>query len=479
MDESAATVSVAGSQETVMVGAIGSCLDLRSVSEWSLEPRGENEGICSVGTASVCEGVDIEIDSGAEVSCLPSNIGADTYPLHETRLSMCGGHHVAAGGEKLNELGARILGLETDDVRGNMVNLLVRFRVMEIGKALLSTRDLSRCGWETVFPAGCGDAYLIRKASNTRITLVKKRCAWYLRAKVKPHHELPLTKDEEFLEVMSMDQGAGVWPVFEGGSSSSSGPMVPEGVEESTPVKKLVTLSAPTAEDREEHIASGDALFRTWCRECCIGRGRMHQHRAGGRETAIPAIAIDYGYLNDRDDQVREAGAPILVSKCDRDRWIGAAIVPTKGADEYSVAELKNDVMCNGFTEVLVRSDNEPSIFALKESTTTALKLAGVTIKAEESALYDSQSNGMAENDAVRTNLACLVRRFGQDFTGEHPVLSWLVKYSEAMVNRYRRGPDGKTAYVAQGAQIRKGTAVFFGEDSLHYSWGHKGCCEN
>ena len=154
---------------------------------------------------------------------------------------------------------------------------------------------------------------------------MKKRCAWYLRAKLKPHHELPFTKGEEFLEVMSLDQGAGVWPVFEGGSSSSSGPMVPEDVEESTPMKKLVTPSAPTAEDREEHTASGHAVFRTWCRECCIGRGRMHQHRAGGRETAIPAIAIDYGYLNDRDDQMREAGAPILVSKCDRGRWIGAS----------------------------------------------------------------------------------------------------------------------------------------------------------
>ena len=179
-------MSVAGSQEKVMVGAIGSYFDLGSVSEWTLEPRSENEGICSVGTASVCEGdvVDIEIDSGAEVSCLPSNIGADTYPLHETRHSMCGGHHDAAGGGKLHELGARILGLETDDVRGNMVNLLVRCRVMEIGKALLSTQDLSRCG----------DAYLIRKASNTRITLVKKRCAWYLRAKLKPHHELPFAE---------------------------------------------------------------------------------------------------------------------------------------------------------------------------------------------------------------------------------------------------------------------------------------------
>ena len=126
------------------------------------------------------ESVYIEIDSGAEVSCLPVNIGADTYPLHETTLSMCGGHHVAAGGGKLHEFGAGILGLEAANVRGDVVNLLVRFRVMNIGRALLSTQDLSRCGWETVFPAGCGDAYLNKKASDTRITLVNKRCAWFL-----------------------------------------------------------------------------------------------------------------------------------------------------------------------------------------------------------------------------------------------------------------------------------------------------------
>ena len=75
---------------------------------------------------SVCAGevVDIEVDSGAEVSCLSASIGVDTYSLHETRLSMCGGHHIAAGGGKLHELGARILGLEAGDVRGEVVNLL-------------------------------------------------------------------------------------------------------------------------------------------------------------------------------------------------------------------------------------------------------------------------------------------------------------------------------------------------------------------
>ena len=45
--------------------------------------------------------VDIDIDSGAEGSCLPSNIGADTYPLHETKFSMYGSHHADTGGGRV------------------------------------------------------------------------------------------------------------------------------------------------------------------------------------------------------------------------------------------------------------------------------------------------------------------------------------------------------------------------------------------
>ena len=111
-----------------MVGAIGSHFDLGSVCEGIPGLLGAGAKICSVGVPSVCagEGVDIDVDSGAEASCLPASTGAETYPLHEMTLSMCGGHHVA-----------------------------------------VSTQDLSRCGWETVFFAHCGDAYFVRKASGS------------------------------------------------------------------------------------------------------------------------------------------------------------------------------------------------------------------------------------------------------------------------------------------------------------------------
>ena len=130
-----------------------------------------------MGAPNVREGesVDIEIDSGAEVSCFPvEHRRRHVSTARDEAQHVWRSPRVAAGGGKLHEFGARILGLEAANVRGDVVNLLVRFRVMNIGKAFLSTQDLSRCGWETVFPAIFGNAYLVSEASDTRITLVKK-----------------------------------------------------------------------------------------------------------------------------------------------------------------------------------------------------------------------------------------------------------------------------------------------------------------
>ena len=78
---------------------MGSHFVVGSVSEVPLEPKSADEKICSMGAPIVREGgtVDIEIDSGAEVSCLLVNIGADTYPLQRVwRPPRCGWWRQAA-----------------------------------------------------------------------------------------------------------------------------------------------------------------------------------------------------------------------------------------------------------------------------------------------------------------------------------------------------------------------------------------------
>ena len=65
-----------------------------------------------------------------------------------------------------------------------------------------------------------------------------------------------LTEGEEFLEVMSMDQRAGAWPVEEDGGSTSSGPAVPEDDEEGEPVKKACGAdSTNSIRPRGAHVA--------------------------------------------------------------------------------------------------------------------------------------------------------------------------------------------------------------------------------
>ena len=98
----------------------------------------------------------------------------------------------------------------------------------------------------------------------------------------------------------------------------------------------------------------------------------------------------------------------------------------------------------------------------------TALRLARATVKIEESAPYDSQSNGLTESaskdvkDAVRTNLACLVRRFGREFLGRQA--------SPGLACEVLRG-DGEQMQGRprwqQGAQVRASSAAFCGEDPL------------
>ena len=71
--------------------------------------------------------------------------------------------------------------------------------------------------------------------------------------------------------------------------------------------------------------------------------------------------------------------------------------------------------------------------------------------------------------DAVRTNLACLVRRFwtGVSRTPSSPALACeiLCGDGEQMQKRSRR-QDSQRA--AQGAQVRASAAAFCGEDPLH-----------
>ena len=81
--------------------------------------------------------------------------------------------------------------------------------------------------------------------------------------------------------------------------------------------------AAPTPREIEEHEAS-HYPFRSWCRHCVAGSGRLDGHAAvskDSRDEGIDTIAVDYGYFNDIakgvTDDTAATGAPATPAAMD------------------------------------------------------------------------------------------------------------------------------------------------------------------
>eukprot|EP00974_Lingulodinium_polyedra_P061448 5929748-Lingulodinium_polyedra.AAC.1 len=59
--------------------------------------------------------------------------------------------------------------------------------------------------------------------------------------------------------------------------------------------------------------------------------------------------------------------SPILVVKDRETKSVAAHLLPRKGADPYSVARVVQDIKNTGYKRIILKSDQEPSIMALKQ----------------------------------------------------------------------------------------------------------------
>ena len=73
-------------------------------------------------------------------------------------------------------------------------------------------------------------------------------------------------------------------------------------------------------------------------------------------------------------------------------------MVPRKGDDDFAVGKLAAELLATGAGEVVVRSDQELAILALKEAAAARVRPEGVRVTHEESATSDSRGNGLAES---------------------------------------------------------------------------------
>ena len=132
-------------------------------------------------------------------------------------------------------------------------------------------------------------------------------------------------------------------------------------------------------------------------------------------------VALDYFYItsegvqrreeldveirddNLKIDEARRSGRIVkcIAVRCLASKSLFGHVVPVKGDDEehYVAKLIVADIEWLGHTRVILKSDNEPSILALRRRVARMLKMneSFVNVQEENPVAYDSQSNGGIE----------------------------------------------------------------------------------
>ena len=184
-------------------------------------------------------------------------------------------------------------------------------------------------------------------------------------------------------------------------------------------------------------------------------------------------MAFDYAFVR-RDDE--EEVVTLLVMK-DRDsKALRGWVLERKGADmEENVDRAVVGIRELGYRgRVLIRTDGEPALVALRDAIVAALPDGATPVKTP---VAESASNGGVEGGVrifkglLRVHLAALERRIGAKFPSNHPVLTWLVEHVGDVISKYMVGVDGKTGYERLFGRPVREEALEFGE-TLH--WRHR-----
>ena len=224
----------------------------------------------------------------------------------------------------------------------------------------------------------------------------------------------------------------------------------------------------PTKAEVDEHFPL-HLQYRSWCKHCRAGKGRLapHQVEAHDREKLGVTFSADYAFMT--PEELDEEMQPSLIMYDDHKGAFWATSVRAKGVNEAVVRYVKEILDQSGYEgqKLTFKTDQEASIVALKRAVTAARTGETVPI---ESPVRASKSNGMMESAVgiwqgqLRTIKHYTEYMMKKRIEVDSVLFSWLVPFCSDVMNKFRVGSDGRTAYERITEHKFKGTVVGFGE---------------
>ena len=254
--------------------------------------------------------------------------------------------------------------------------------------------------------------------------------------------------------------------------------------QEAVPARAVRVPTKPSKQEVDEHMLT-HLPYRSWCPHCVRGKskGRRHVTTVGKTPKEIPTVAVDYMFVNEKNEQEESGGMPTLVIKDVLSPGCGtgmvfAHVVPKKGIQPHAIRKFCQDVGLLGHAELVLKSDGEPAIVALKEA---VKRERHERIVLESSPVKESQSNGAIENaiqqlqGQFRAVKDALESRVGQRISGEMSCVPWMMSHASGLINRYHIGEDGKTNYQRWKGKSFKREVAEFGECVFYLKAGTRG----
>ena len=158
----------------------------------------------------------------------------------------------------------------------------------------------------------------------------------------------------------------------------------------------------PSKEEVELHNLT-HLPYRSWCPHCVRGKAKRRHHRRKQKlhRSGVPVISMDYMWLKGKkgDGEDESKGNPILVMHCSESKLTWSKVVLRKGVEPYSVKVACDMIAFSGHRRVILKSDGESSMTALKDAVKAT---CDVSMGVEVSPMGDSQANGDVER-AIQT----------------------------------------------------------------------------
>ena len=221
---------------------------------------------------------------------------------------------------------------------------------------------------------------------------------------------------------------------------------------------------APSSAELEEHLATAHAVHRSWCGHCMRARATWDRHlEVQDPEEGDPTLSMDYFFFGEQEAE--ETTSLVIVDSVSKMSWATTLDGKTSA---YAVSFVLSCLRETGYRRVVLKSDGEPSIKALKEE--VRAKASGIEVVVRETRTGDKRSNGAAEvgvrevKRQCRALLSTLEEKLGTKLDPSHPLLTWLARHASFCLSRFAIKDDGRTPYQRLHGRKWNRPLVEFGE---------------